>query len=118
ASASTATYRDIFGSANFFLELQDRAIEAQTRCNPHLIEFSRDIGVDIVLTNDVHFLQRSHHEAHDIMICIGTGAMVHDERRIRYTPELYLKPPQEMRRLFPHLSQAADNTLRIAERCN
>ncbi|ALJ56621.1 DNA polymerase III subunit alpha [Candidatus Xiphinematobacter sp. Idaho Grape] len=118
ARAAAATYRDIFGSENFFLELQDHGIEAQTRCNLHLIEFSRDIGVGLVLTNDVHFLQRSHHEAHDVMICIGTGTMVYDERRIRYTPELYLKPPQEMRGLFPHLSQAADNTLRVAERCN
>lgn len=118
AKAATAVYRDIFGSENFFLELQDHGIEAQARCNPYLIEFSKDIGVELVLTNDVHFLQRSHHEAHDIMICIGTGAMVYDEKRVRSVPELYLKSPQEMRALFPRLSQAADNTLRIAERCN
>jgi len=118
ARAAAATYLDIFGPENFFLELQDHGIESQTRCNLHLIEFSKEMGMELVLTNDVHFLQRSHHEAHDIMVCIGTGAMVHDERRIHYAPELYLKSPQEMRRLFPHLSQAADNTLRVAERCN
>lgn len=118
ARAAAATYRDIFGSENFFLELQDHGMEAQARCNPHLIEFSREMGVGLVLTNDVHFLHRSHHEAHDIMVCIGTGAMVHDERRIRYAPELYLKSPREMRGLFPHLPQAADNTLHVAERCS
>ncbi|QQY07420.1 MAG: DNA polymerase III subunit alpha [Candidatus Xiphinematobacter sp.] len=118
ARAAAATYRDIFGSENFFLELQDHGMEAQARCNPHLIEFSREMGVGLVLTNDVHFLHRSHHEAHDIMVCIGTGAMVHDERRIRYAPELYLKSPREMRGLFPNLPQAADNTLHVAERCS
>ena len=66
--------------------------------------------------NDVHFLERAHHEAHDVMICIGTGAMVYDEKRMRYTPELYFKSPQEMRALFSELPEACDNTLRIAEK--
>ncbi|PWU05398.1 MAG: DNA polymerase III subunit alpha [Verrucomicrobia bacterium] len=118
AKAVAATYRDIFGRENFFLELHDHGIEAQGRCRPHLIEFSRDLGIDLVLANDVHFLERAHHDAHDVMICIGTAAMVHDEKRMRYLPELYFKSPSEMRALFPDLPQAADNTLRIAERCD
>ena len=71
-----------------------------------------------VAANDVHFLERAHHEAHDVMICIGTGAMVHDEKRMRYTPELYFKSPQEMRALFAEFPEACDNTLRVAEKCD
>ena len=52
------------------------------------------------------------------MICIGTGAMVYDEKRMRYTPELYFKSPQEMRALFSELPEACDNTLRVAEKCD
>lgn len=118
AKAVAANYKDLFGSENFFLELHDHGIEAQGRCWPHLVEFSRDLDIDLVLSNDVHFLERSHHEAHDVMICIGTGATVHDEKRMRYVPELYFKSSSEMRTLFSDFPQAADNTLRIAERCN
>ncbi len=118
AKAVAANYRDLFGPENFFLELHNHGIDAQGRCWPHLVEFSRDLGVDLVLSNDVHFLERSHHDAHDVMICIGTGAMVHDEKRMRYVPELYFKSSSEMRALFPDFPQAANNTLRIAERCD
>ncbi len=60
----------------------------------------------------------SHHEAHDVMICIGTGSNVADERRMRYVPELYFKSPAEMRELFRNHPEAVENTLRIAERCD
>ena len=118
AKATAATYRDLFGAENFFLELHDHGIEAQARCRPHLVEFSRDLDVDLVAANDVHFLERSHHDAHDVMICIGTGAMVHDEKRMHYVPELYFKSPEEMRALFADFPQAVNNTLKIAERCD
>jgi len=71
-----------------------------------------------VATNDVHFLERSHHEAHDVMICIGTGSMVHDERRMRYPTDVYFKSPQEMAALFADCPDALTNTLRIAEMCD
>ena len=66
----------------------------------------------------MHFLEREHHEAHDVMICIGTGKMVHDEKRMRYVPELYFKSAEEMRALFPEHPEAISNTVAIAERCN
>ena len=93
-------YRDIFGAENFFLELHDHGIEAQQKCNRVLPELAQEFGLGLVAANDVHFLERSHHEAHDVMICIGTGKMVHDEKRMRYVPELYFKSPEEMRELF------------------
>jgi DNA polymerase III subunit alpha len=118
ARQSAAEFRDIFGAENFFLELHDHGIEAQAKCNRVLPDLAKEFGLGLVAANDVHFLERAHHEAHDVMICIGTGKMVHDERRMRYTPELYFKSADEMRALFPHHPSAITNTLEIAERCN
>src|SRR5450432_1916309 len=118
ARASAATLRDILGAENFFLELHDHGLEAQRKCNRALPAIAREFGLGLVAANDVHFLERSHHEAHDVMICIGTGKMVHDEKRMRYTPELYFKNADEMRALFPDHPEAISNTLEIAERIN
>ena len=118
AQQTAAGYRDLFGKANFFVELHDHGIEAQRRCNPDLVRIARALDLGLVAANDVHFLERSHHEAHDVMICIGTGSMVLDEKRLRYVPELYFKSAEEMRALFSELPEACDNTLAIAERCH
>src|SRR4051812_47048459 len=118
AKQSAAEFRDIFGAENFFLELHDHGIEAQHKCNAMLPQLAKEFGVGLVAANDVHFLDRSHHDAHDVMICIGTGKMVHDERRMRYVPELYFKSADEMRELFRDFPEAITNTLEIAERCN
>ncbi len=113
-----AQYRDIFGKENFFMELHDHGIEQQIRCNRLLPKMARDLGVGMVAANDVHFLDRSHHEAHDVMICIGTGCNVADEKRMRYVPELFFKSPQEMSELFREHPESVRNTLEIADRCN
>ena len=118
ALETAATYRDLFGKENFFIELADHGIEQQRRNRGGLIDISRDLGLGLVATNDVHFLERSHHEAHDVMICIGTGAMIHDEKRMRYVPELYFKSGDEMAALFADQPTSITNTLAIAERCN
>src|SRR6266446_3822794 len=118
ARQSVAEFRDIFGAENFFLEMHDHGIEAQEKCNAVLPKLAQEFGLGLVAANDVHFLERSHHETHDVMVCIGTGKMVHDERRMRYTPELYFKSADEMRALFPYHPEAITNTLVIADRCN
>lgn len=118
ARQSAAEFRDIFGAENFFLELHDHGIEAQQKCNRVLPGLAKEFGLGLVAANDVHFLERGHHDAHDVMICIGTGKMVHDERRMRYVPELYFKSTDEMRALFAEHPSAMTNTLEIAERCN
>ncbi len=91
ARQSVAEFRDILGADNFFLELHKHGIDAQQKCNRVLPKLAREFGVGLAAANDVHFLERSHHQAHDVMICIGTGKMVQDERRMRYVPELYFK---------------------------
>src|SRR5467141_4137988 len=118
AKQSAAEYRDIFGAENFFIELHDHGIEEQRKCNSALPQIARDLGLGLVAANDVHFLRRSDHEAHDVMLCIGTGKMVEDENRMRYMPELYFKSPADMRELFRDFPEAITNTLEIGERCH
>jgi DNA polymerase III subunit alpha len=117
AKQSAAEYRDILGAENFFMEMHDHGMVEQRQCNCVLPKIARDLGVGIVAANDVHFLRRSDHDAHDVMLCIGTGKMVQDENRMRYKPELYFKSPEEMREIFRDFPEAIANTLKIAERC-
>jgi DNA polymerase-3 subunit alpha len=118
AKQSAVEYRDILGAENFFLELHDHGMEEQRKCNAALVHMARDLGVGLVAANDVHFLSRSDHEAHDVMLCIGTGKMVQDESRMRYLPELYFKSPAEMRQVFRDFPEAVANTLHVGERCH
>jgi len=118
AKQAAAEYRDILGAGNFFIELHDHGLEEQRSCNAVLPKIAKDLGVGIVAANDVHFLNRADHDAHDVMLCIGTGKVVQDESRMRYAPELYFKSPAEMRELFRDFPKAIDNTLEIAERCD
>jgi len=117
ATELAATYRDILGPQNFFLELSDHGIEAQRKVNAHLPTLARDLGLGLAATNDVHFLNKEDHGAHDVLICIGTGAKVSDDKRMKYVNEVYFKSSAEMRALFSNFDGACDNTLAIAERC-
>src|SRR5438874_5850801 len=118
AQRVTALYRDIFGPQNFFIELHDHGIAEQKICNMHLPNFAKEFGLGLVAANDVHFLRRSDHKAHDVLICINTGAKVEDQDRMRYEPELYFKSPREMREIFRDFPDAISNTLEIAARCH
>src|SRR5881394_826259 len=118
ARQSAAEYRDILGAENFFVELHDHGMKEQKMCNIALVQIARDLGVGLVAANDVHFLRRSDHDAHDVMLCIGTGKMVQDESRMRYLPELYFKSPAEMRQVFRDFPEAITNTLHVGERCH
>ncbi len=117
ATELAGTYRDILGSENFFLEMCDHGIEQQRTVNAALPKLARDLGLGLVATNDVHFLNREDHDAHDVLVCIGTGANVADEKRMRYVTEVFFKTPAEMREMWRDLPEACDNTLAIAERC-
>lgn len=117
ARSIAGMYRDMLGAENFFLEMHDHGIEQQRKVNAVLPRLAKDLGIGLVAANDVHFLTREDHSAHDVMICIGTGAMVTDEKRLHYVPEVYFKSPAEMRALFRDYPDACDNTLAIAERC-
>lgn len=111
--------RDIFGFGNFFLELQDHGIPDQKTVNQGLMRMHQDMGIDLVATNDVHYIYDTDAEAHDILLCIQTGKKVSDENRMRYEGgQYYLKSPEEMAALFPYAPDAIENTHKIAGRCH
>lgn len=112
-------YEKIFGKGNFFLELQDHGIPEQRQVNHELIRMSRETGIELVATNDVHYTYSSDAEAHDILLCVQTGKSLKDENRMRYEGgQYYVKSEEEMGRLFPYAPEAIENTGKIAERCN
>lgn len=118
ARETLAELSDIYGAKNTYIEIHNHRLEPQRRVMPGLLSLAEEFGIKPVAANDVHFLHREDHEAHDVMICIGTGHLVIDENRMRYTPEVYFKTAAEMRALFTEVPGACDHTLEIAERCN
>ena len=112
-------YNEIFGQNNFFLELQDHNLPDQKRINPMLTRMSEETGIPLIVSNDIHYIEASDTESHDILLCIQTQKTVHDENRMRYeSDQFYLKTPEEMYALFPNELEALENTQKIADRCN
>jgi len=112
-------YVDIFGKDNYFLELQDHGIDEQAQVNAMLLRLSKETGVELVVTNDIHYTSREDAIAHDVLLCIQTGRTMKDENRMRFEgEEFYVKSEEEMRELFKYAPEAVDNTQKIADRCN
>lgn len=119
AKESALEYREIFGDGNFFLELQNHGIKEQIAVNKELVKLSEDTGIPLIATNDVHYLDKEDANAHDVLLCIQTGAIVSDEDRMKFqTDEFYLKSTEEMEEIFSYAPEAIENTGKIAERCN
>lgn len=112
------SYMEIFEEGCFYLEVQDHGLEEERIVREGMVKLSRELGVPLVATNDVHFLDREDHEAHDILLCIQTNKDRDDPTRLRYNEELYFKSAEEMRQIFADLPEALENTVKIAERCN
>jgi DNA polymerase-3 subunit alpha len=119
AIKAAATYRDILGPGNFFLEMQWHGIDEQKVVNSGLPAIARDLGLPLVCTNDVHYLRATDAHAHDVLLCIGTGKAFSDPKRLRYDArQFFLKTAEEVSEAFKDYPDAIANTLRIAERCN
>ena len=119
AMRSAQRYEGIFGKNNFFLELQDHGLPEQKMVNQGLLRLSRDTGIELVATNDIHYTFAEDEKAHDILLCIQTGKKVADEDRMRYAGgQYYCKSEEEMQALFPYAREALENTHKVAERCN
>ena len=109
---------NIFGPERFYLELQDHGIELQKKVNLQLVRLSKDTGIPLVASNDVHYIEKDDHDVHDILLCIQTGKLLEEVDRMRFpTREFYLKSPEEMARLFPFAPEAIANTVKVADRC-
>lgn len=118
AEKAACQYRDIFGRDNFYLEVQDHGITEQRRANALTPELMRKTGLRCVATNDVHYLDRRHAEAHEVMLALQTQTVMSNPKRMRYsTDQFYFRTRQEMAELLQHMPQALDQTLEIAGRC-
>lgn len=112
-------YEEIFGKGNFFVEIMDHGLPQQTAIVPELLRLSSETGAPAVATNDSHYLRRDDAFAHEVLLCIGMGKTLEDERRMRfYNDEFYVKSADEMRSRFSRWSEeAVRNSVAIAERC-
>ena len=114
-----AEYAEIFGKDRFYLEIMEHGIEPQKRVIEGSLKLSKDLGLGIVATNDVHYIHQNQAMAHDALICIGTGAKLDEPNRMRYQgDQYYLRSAEEMKSLFRDIPQAIRATIEIAERCN
>ena len=118
ARKAALRYERIFGRGNFYLELQDHGMAEQKRINPQLIRLSRETGIPLVATNDCHYIAPEDSRMHRVLLCIQTGRTIEDENAMEFgSEEFYFKSEEEMRALFPDVPEAADNTVKIAQRC-
>lgn len=118
ASQRLAFLKKCFGPDDLFVELMNHGIEEQQKTNPLLIKLAKEHGLKVVATNDAHFLNKEDTDVQDILICVGSGKLLDDARRLHSCPECYLKTREEMLEAFSFCPEAVDNTLLVAERCN
>jgi DNA polymerase-3 subunit alpha len=118
ALKAVGAFSDLFGPDRYYLEVMDHGIEDQRRVNQALVRLHGRTGLPLVATNDAHYLRADDHQAHDVLVCIGSGKKVADTDRLRFdTNEFYVKSAAEMARVFPDLPQALASTVSIAEMC-
>ncbi len=112
-------YLSIFDRDHFYIEIQDHGLAEQKRILPSLIRLAREMNLELVATNDCHYVHKEDAEAQEILMCIQTGKTLNDEHRMRMeSDQMYVKTEAEMRAVFPELNDAIENTVRIAERCH
>jgi len=119
ARNAAATYSDIFGPNNFFLEIQDQGLEQEHRIHSSLFRLEKDLGLPLVATNDSHYLCEDDAHAQDVMLCIQTGKSIQDTNRMKFQGTgFFVKSHDEMHQVFKDAPDVLSRTLAIAERCN
>lgn len=118
AKETALFYKNIFKDG-FYLEIQNHGMEEQKKVNELNIKLSKETGIPLVATNDVHYIKREDSKAHDVLMCIQTAKTIDDPNRRRYpSDQFYLKSPEEMWDMFSYVPEALENTVKIAEECN
>ena len=118
AREAAGFYKDLF-PGRYYLELQDHGIEEDKQVIPRVIALSKEMGLPLVATNDVHYLDKGDHSAQEVLICIQTGKTLTDPNRMTIkSEEFYLKTAEEMEALFGEVPEALASTLAIAEQCD
>lgn len=116
AEIAAARYMDIFGKENFFIEIQDHGIPEEKRVNPKLVKLAKHLGVNLIATNDIHYVEKDDADIHDALLCVGTNKKLADQDRMRfYGPDFYLKTGEEMETLFSWIPEACKNTVLVSE---
>lgn len=119
AKAVASQYKDMFGTGNFYLELQKNLIPEQDTANAGLIRLSKEIDLPLVATADVHYIAKKDAHAHEALLCIQTQTTLDDPNHMKFqTDEFYFKSPDEMKEFFTEAPQAINSTVEIAEKCN
>jgi DNA polymerase-3 subunit alpha len=119
AKAVAEQYEEIFGKGNFFLEVQDQGLEDEQKIRADLFRLERDLGIPLVATNDSHYLCGEDSHAHDVMLCVQTGAKIHEANRFKFdSDQFFVKSGDEMAQLFKDAPAVVERTMAIAERCN
>ena len=118
AHSAIKKLHDIFGD-DFYLEIQENGIPEQRPVNEKVIEYAKKYGMQVVATNDCHYMTPEDATAQEVLLCVQTGKTFNDENRMRMTSnEFYFKSPEKMREAFSYIPEACDNTLKIADKCN
>ncbi|MGH7958229.1 MAG: DNA polymerase III subunit alpha, partial [Opitutaceae bacterium] len=118
ARKACGRFVEIFGRENYFVELQDHGIPEQKKIIPGLLKLAEEFGLNVICTNDVHYVRSIDAGPHDAMLCIQTGAKIEEEKRMRFSgQEFYLKSRAEMERLFLEVPESVTNTQLVAEMC-
>lgn len=112
-------YMDVVGKENYYLEIQDHGLEDQRTMTRGILPLAKRLGIPVVATNDVHYLNAGDHKAHEVLLCVQTGKTVKDADHWRFSSQqFFLKSPREMQALFGEIPDTLKNTVAIAERCN
>lgn len=116
ARALAGKYGEIFGKGRFFLEIQDHGLPEQRRLNEQLFRLAPEVGLPLVLTNDLHYVRADQRDAHDVLLCIGTASNLETPGRMKFgSGDFYVKSPEEMAKLVPDRPELLKNTRLIAE---
>jgi DNA polymerase-3 subunit alpha len=119
AEDRAAAWAELFGPDNFFIEVQNHGLREQEACNPWLRRIANNLNLPLVASNDVHYLRQQDADPHEVLLCIQTGRTMRDANRLKYgPPNFFLRPTEDMQRIFAEYPDACENTLWIAERCN
>ena len=119
AKQAAASYNDIFGKGNFYLEIQDQGLEEEKRIQTNLLKLEQELGLPLVATNDSHYLCEDDSHAQDVMVCIQTGKSINDTNRLKFTGnQFFVKSPAEMAKVFSGYERVLARSMEIAERCN
>ena len=119
ATKAAQELAQLFAKGDFYLEIQDHGIAQQRKIIPGMVALSKELGLPLVATNDLHYLEKSQARAHEVLLCIQTQTTLDDPKRFRFdTDEFYFKSPEEMLSLFGELKEALFATREIAEKAN